>query len=41
MITNQAINYWYNILDFELKNLVSAKVLSLSLSNLPTLEFVF
>ena len=39
--TAQAINYWYNILDFELKDLVRARVLSLPSGNPPTLEFVF
>lgn len=37
----QAINYWYNILDSELKKLVRARVLSLPSGNPPTLEFVF
>lgn len=39
--TAQAINYWYNILDSELKDLVRARVLSLPSGNPPTLEFVF
>ena len=32
----QAINYWYNILDFELKDFVRARVLSLLSGNPPT-----
>ena len=39
--TPQAIKYWYNILDSELKDLVRARVLTLPSSNPPTLEFVF
>ena len=37
----QAINYWYHILESELKDLVRARVLSLPSNNPPTLEFVF
>ena len=37
----QAINYWYNILDSELKDLVRARVLSLPSGNTPTLELSF
>ena len=37
----QAIHYWYNILDAELKDLVRARVLSLPITQAPTLEYVF
>ena len=37
----QAMNYWYNILDSELKDLVRARMLRLPSSNPPTMEFVF
>ena len=37
----QAIQYWYSILDVELKDLVQARVLSLPITQAPTLEYVF
>ena len=37
----QAIHYWYSILDAELKDLVRARVLSLPITQAPTLEYVF